>query len=107
MLTSASSTASSPGSFSTPPWTPAAVDTLDRAWLGATLLDRRFPSAPATAPARPRNSSAKTSSFTSIPTGIAGQDGHGLAIHLENARTDGRYLPAAELGEHPLGGSAA
>src|SRR5947199_149555 len=107
MLTSASSTASSPGSFSTPPWMPAAVKTLDRVWLGATLLARRFPSAPATAPARPRNSSAKTSSFTSIPAWVAGEHGQRLAIHLENAWTDRRHLQRAELGKDARGGSAA
>src|SRR2546425_4238278 len=106
MLTSPSSTASSPVSFSTPPSTAAAVITLERAWLGATLLDRRFPSTPATAPARPLNSRAKTSSLTSIPAGIVRQHRDRLAIHLENSRADGRHLPYAELGEHALGGRA-
>src|SRR6266850_1602757 len=106
MLTSASSTASSPVSFSTPPSTVAAVITLERAWLAATLLDRRFPSTPAATPARPLNSSAKTSSLTSIPAGIARQHRHGLAVHLENTRADGRHLPYAKLGEHALGGRA-
>src|ERR1700730_3358663 len=103
MLTSASSTASAPASFSTPPSTAAAVITLERVWLGATLLDRRFPSTPATAPARPRNSSAKTSSLTSIPAGIVRQQRHGLAIHLRMTRTQGGPLAYAELGEHALG----
>src|SRR5712692_6519097 len=103
MVTSASSTASSPACRSTRLSTPAAVITHERAWLDATLLDRRFPSMPGTAPARPLNSSAKVSSLTSIPAGIAWQHRHRLAIHLENARADGRHLPPAQLGQHALG----